>query len=330
MKEKQTKIISIFLSFLLFLQQVGFAQVSAQLNIPGHLALMRDSLIQETHRFPHLRFMEYNISSNDFQLFLDSDNLRDLTGTLAEETTKQLLGYFLIGISLPNSSFWVNLRPDTPDKMIDSFLENTDVGKIFLEADIQLKKDTAQATSPETPEGKEYWDKIYLKAEELFANQNVTIPTLTRPWIVPDEIIVRETGQNAYIYKATLKVMLEEDYLAQGNGAEAADYSFSDKRLKELNEYSTRLLKEKIIPKLTREINTSKRYAQLRQVYYSLILAQWFKKKFTGRNSFYASMIDRRNLTGLTSDKAWSKDEYFRQYQKSFREGEYNYKVLMQ
>ncbi len=330
MKEKQTKIISLFLSCLLFIQQTGFAQASAQLNIPGHLALMRDSLIQETHRPAHLRFMEYNLSSNDFQLFLDSDNLSDLTGPLAEETTKQLLGYFLTGISLPNSSFWVNLRPDTPDKMIDPLLENTDVGKIFLEADIQLKKDTAQATSPETPEGKEYWDKIYLKAEELFATQNVTIPTLTRPWIVPDEIIVRETGQNAYIYKATLKVMLEEDYLAQGNGAGAVDYSFRDKRLKELNEYSTRLLKEKIIPKLTREINTSKRYARLRQVYYSLILAQWFKKKFTGRNSFYASMIDRRNMSGLASDKPWSKDEYFRQYQHSFREGEYNYKVLIQ
>lgn len=330
MKEKQTKIISVFLSLLLIFQQVGFAQSAAELNISGHLALMRNPLIQKTFRPAHLRFMEHDLSSNDFQLLLDRGSLDNLAGTSAEETTKQLLGYFLIGISLPNSSFWVNLRPDTPDNMIDPLLENTDVGKIFLEADIQLKRDAAKATSPETPEGKEYWDKLYLKAEELFASQNVTIPTLTRPWIVPDEIIVRETGQNAYIYKATLKVMLEEDYLAQGKDTGSVDYSFSDKRLKELNEYSTRLLKEKIIPKLTREINTSKRYAQLRQVYYSLILAQWFKKKFTGRNSFYASMIDRRNLTGLASEKRWSREEYFRQYQNSFKEGEYNYKVSVQ
>ncbi len=83
-----------------------------------------------------------------------------------------------------------------------------------MEADVQLKKDTAGMTSPQTPEGKAYWDKLYQKAGELFGTENITIPTLTRPWIVPNEIIIREAPDSAYIYKATLKVMLEEDYLS--------------------------------------------------------------------------------------------------------------------
>lgn len=82
-----------------------------------------------------------------------------------------------------------------------------------MEADLQLKKDTSGMTSPQTQEGKEYWDKLYKKAGELFGTENITIPTLTRPWIVPDEVIIRESQEGAYIYKATLKVMLEEDYL---------------------------------------------------------------------------------------------------------------------
>ena len=79
---------------------------------------------------------------------------------------------------------------------------------------MQLKRDTASLTSPQTPEGKAYWDKLYKKAGELFGSENITIPTITRPWIVPNEVIVRETEDSAYIYKATLKVMLEADYLA--------------------------------------------------------------------------------------------------------------------
>ena len=269
-----------------------------------------------------------------------------------EQVTQELLKYFLIGLALPNEKFWVNLRPDSPDDILDPDLEKTDIGRIFLEADVQLKKDTAGATSPQTPEGKQYWDKLYKKTGELFGSENITIPTITRPWIVPDEVIIRESPEGAYIYKATLKVMLEEDYLkspgrqvtkSPGSLEESnpnfqpltSNYSFSDPRLKELNEYSTQLIKETIIPKLTRQINTSKRYAPLRQVYYSLILAQWFKAhyreqltvnsaQFTAMENNYLKLIDSGDLTNLASKESYDKQAYFKQYQESFRDGEYN------
>jgi hypothetical protein len=203
--------------------------------------------------------------------------------------------------------------------MIDDYLAQTDVGKVMLETDLQLKKDAASFTSPQTSEGREYWNKLYQKAQELYGSGNITIPTLTRPWIVPDEIIIRETADSAYIYKATLKVMLEQDYLKND-----VVYNFKDEKQKQLNDYSSQLIRALIIPKLTREVNTSKRYASLRQVYYSLTMAQWFKSRFLGRGGIYASLIDQRNLTGLTSTVSWSKIEYFGAYQKSFKDGEYN------
>ena len=160
---------------------------------------------------------------------------------------------------------------------------------------------------------------------------------------MPGEIIVRESENSAYVYKAGLKVMLEEDYLSSQSSAgqkaavglpiaQAAvshqqfktNYSFSDPRLKELNQYSTQLIKELIIPKLTKEINSSKRYANLRQVYYSLILSRWFKLRFSGKSGTYASLINTKDLTNLTSEKLWDKSEYFTQYQQSFAKGEYN------
>jgi len=319
MQPKLKKVLTFLLCFLLCFEQSGFAQMAGQLDISAHLAGLRNAFAPDIFRPLHLRYLSYNPLENNFQLFLDKGSLKNPNPQELEDTTKTLLNYFFIGITLPNDTFWVNLRPDAEDKIIDDRLAQTDVGKIMLETDLQLKKDTAKFTSPETSEGREYWDKLYKKAEEIFGSSSITIPTLTRPWIVPDEIIISETPDSGYIYKATLKVMLEQDYLKG-----SAVYSFKDERLKELNEYSSQLIREIIIPRLTKEINSSKRYASLRQVYYSLIMAQWFKTKFQGEQGKYYELINSRNLQNLNSKEPWSKTFYFKEYQKSFQQGEYN------
>ena len=337
MLPKLKKLTSILLCFLLILQQTGFSQT---IDLSGHFNQLSRPLSSDKFRPLHLRCISYDLQENSFRLRLDKGSLKNTSPQELEDSSKTLFNYFLIGLSLPNDSFWVNLRPDSPDNIIDDSLARTDMGKIMLETDLQLKKDTAQFTSPQTPEGKVYWDKLYQKAEELYGTTNITIPTLTRPWIVPGEIIIGETqdsvnterGRSAYVYKATLKVMLEEDYLTSRGGSRTAptpdQYTFSDPRLKELNEYSTQLIKELIIPKLTQEVNSSQRYAKLRQVYYSLILAQWFKARFrsqrTEKANNYLSLIDSGNLANLTSARPYDKLAYFKQYQDSFAQGEYN------
>ncbi len=352
------KILSLILSFGLLFQQSGWVYAAGEFNLGSYFSQLHNSIANpDVFRPAHLRYFSYDNLNNSFKILLDkgdtkfdSQSSNELTSSRANElnqTAQELLKYFLIGVTMPNDTFWVNLRPDAPDNIIDPELEMTDIGKIFLEADLQLKKDTASFTSPQTSEGKAYWDKLYKKAGELFGTENVTIPTLTRPWIVPNEIIIRETDNSAYVYKATLKVLLEEDYLknSQLSASSSQQYEFKDQRLKELNTYSTQLIKETIIPKLTKEVNSSKRYAKLRQVYYSLILSRWFKARFrsqstvnpsaalgagslqsTAQANQYLRLIDSKNLTNLTSQEAWDKTTYFNQYQDSFNKGEYNIK----
>ncbi len=86
--------------------------------------------------------------------------------------------------------------------------------------------------------------------------------------------------------------MLEQDYLkdstfSRGAGSRLMTDSLAgkDERSRALNEYSSQLIRELIIPKLTKEVNSSKRYANFRQVYYSLILSRWFKNKFAESTS---------------------------------------------
>ena len=317
------KVLSLFLSFILFFTQTGFAQVAAELNLSSHFASLGPNITQNKLRLPHLRYLSYDNTSNNIQLLLDKGDLKDLKDLKLEESGKELLKYFLIGVTLPDDSFWVNLRPDSADNIIQDELAKTDIGKVFLEADVQLKKDTASLTTPDSPLGKLYWDKLYERANQIYGTQNVNIPTLTRPWIVPGEIIIREAeGNSAYIYKATLKVLLEQDHLK-----ESANYNFEDNRAKELNEYSSQLIREFILPELVKKVNNDKNYAALRQVYYSLILARWFKSRFYGKGGLYASYINKSNLQGLTSKETWSKNTYFEQYQTSFKNGEYNLKT---
>ncbi|MFA5092445.1 MAG: PEP/pyruvate-binding domain-containing protein [Candidatus Omnitrophota bacterium] len=324
---KLRKILSLFLCGLLLLQQTGFAQVaSVELNLSSRFAsagsALSNILSVDKFRPVHLRSISYDQLNNNFKLLIDKGDTKNPKTQEIESTTKDLLNYFFVGIALPNSSFWVNLRPDAPTNIIDPLLAQTEVGKILLEADLQLKKDTAEATNPQSPAGKAYWNKLYAKANELYGNQNVNIPTLTRPWIVPDEIIIRESTNNAYVYKATLKVMLEQDYLKDNS-----TYSFKDDRAKQLNEYSSQIIRQEIIPKLTKEINSAKRYAQLRQVYYSLILAQWFKaRNLNNPNNPYAKQIDRKDLTNLKTNTPYSVDTYFNSYKQNFTQGQYNIK----
>ncbi|MFA5311235.1 MAG: hypothetical protein WC355_02865 [Candidatus Omnitrophota bacterium] len=338
MSAKIRKVLSLALAISLLFQQMGFAQLAAELNIASHLSMAAGNLTVEKFRPACLRYFSYDNSNDRFKLLLDKGDLargQSPSGKATEERFqaegRMLLDYFLVGITLPDSAFWVNLRPDSEGQIIDLYLEKTDVGKIMLEADLQLKKDTAAMTSPATAQGKEYWDRLYKKAAELYGYDNVSIPTLTRPWIVPGEIIVRESKGSAYVYKANLKVMLEQDYLrgVSGKGPELAQYEFKDERAKALNEYSSQLIRELIIPKLAKEVNSSKRYAALRQVYYSLILSRWFKLRFKGLSSKgtvpgFISRINTGDLTNLTSKDSWTKTDYFKQYQKSFAEGEYN------
>lgn len=308
------KIIAFSISFCLIFEQSGFAQVAPGMHVPGYMARL---VPPEIFHPVQLRAISFDPAAEKLSLFLDPGDTKP-SRALDTSPAAELYKYFQIGLRLPNDLFWVNLRPDSPRDIIDPHLEKTDVGKILLAADLQLKKDLALFTSPDRPEGKRYWDKLYAKAESLFGQTDMEIPTFTRPWIVPGEIIIRESKDGAYIYKAGLRVMLEQDYLK-----DSPFFSITDPKQKGMNAYSSELLRAEILPKLTREVNSAKRYAALRQVYYSLVLAQWFKQKAQGQANPFSQAIDTKDLSGLTALAPWDKNTYYNAYKKSFSEGEY-------
>jgi len=318
------KIIALLLCFTLIFEQTGFAQVAGQLDLSSKISNLINSSLFVYSRPPHLRYISYDKANQSFKVILNKEDSEKIRSSELTNSVRDPLKFFYTGLAIPNESFWVNLRPDSADKIIDDYLAMTDVGKILLEADLELKKDLARATFPSTSEGKEYWNKIYNKIEEVYGydSGNVSTSINARIWITPGEVIVCEDQNSAYIYKAALNVSTEAAYLSNKQAQKS-----EDNRALLINDYSSKLMQELILPKISKEVNTGKKYAALRQVYYSLILAQWFKRKFYGAGGLYPYLIDRRNLTGLTSDKRWTKDTYFKEYKKSLKEKEYDLQV---
>jgi len=260
-----------------------------------------------------------------------------------EEAEALALQWFLIGLSLPDDRFWVNLNPWEADRIIDEDLGRTDLGRIMLEADFQMKKDFCKYQNPcESDAGERYWNMLEGKREELVRKcmnmypgeienvQNVLFAASTRHWIVPDKITGYGDGDEFYIDDATLSIFSEpvfehstfEIVNQLGTISEGCSASLSD-ATEEYGKYVKELEEEMILPLVVEEVNTNSSYSNLRQVYCSLALAQWYKSRYRHGGHLFSDFIDSENLENLESKVSWSPEEIWTEYVQSYEEGEF-------
>jgi hypothetical protein len=205
------------------------------------------------------------------------------------------------------------------------------MGRNLLAEDYMLKQITASLIYPEDEIGKKFWKRIYEEAAKKFGTTNIPVNTFNKVWIVPEKAIVYENAKagTAYVVEAKLKVMLEQDYLAleknqrqPGDMALAVSPSTLPNELglnakvpptdgippkavtpqgnngstsESVNALGSQIIREIVIPELTKEVNEDKNFAQLRQVYNSLILATWYKKKI--KDSILEQVYADKNKT---------------------------------
>lgn len=280
----------------------------------------------------------------DFQYVLRATEAKpgDEIIDLEEAETLSLL-WFLIGLSLPDDNFWVNLNPWESDRIIDEDVGRTDVGRIMLEADFQMKKDFCKYQNPcESDIGEEYWSLLEGKREELVKNcmnmypgeiediNNVLFAATTRHWIVPDMITAYGDDDEFYIADATLTIYSEPvfehstfEIVNQDSISEDCSECLSE-ATKEYGRYAKELEEEMILPLVVEEVNTDSKYSNLRQVYASLALAQWYKSHYSFGDHLFSDLIDSENLENLESMVAWSPEEIWTEYVKSYKEGEFH------
>ena len=249
----------------------------------------------------------------------------------------------------------INLSPYEKDRMVPNALGQTGLGRDLLAEDYMLKQLTASLIYPEKDLGKEFWNRVYTKARQLYGSSQVPVNTFNKVWILADKATVYEHGQTAFVINGHLKVMLEEDYLSlqkhyvetQRKNAFAKpsnrEYFMASHNRDAINGVSTkRMMQEIILPEIEKEVNQGKNFATLRQIFNSQILATWYKKTLKEAliNQVYTDKskikgIERQTIPPLfykegkgelkPSKKDLSPEAIYQQYLKAYKKGVFNY-----
>lgn len=297
-----------------------------------HLSL--NTLVISDDEASGAHFIHTGIAGDPYQGNVDPEETLDL-----EYTT------FAIGLTVPNDDFWVNLNLWEPDRMLGDPIKNTEVGRIMLEADLQMKKDFARFTNPCTSQtGEAYWTRMQEKKKEIVGNLMGRYPAyiqdvdsigfipVTRHWIVPDQITAYEKKNELFVESATLSI--KSDPVYDKSTWEVAGYSPEDLPMELRNEldmaaqeygrHAMEVSDEIIKPLVVNEVNNGQYYSKLRTVYTSLALAQWYKEKYAGKDNIFRDIIDTGDTQYFSSVLSWDPRDTWSQYKVSFTEGEYN------
>jgi len=306
------------------LAQVGTLTGGSTLNLP-----VPGTMVKPSAGFvpPMLRGLKVHLDNPfRFDFVVDMGDSK-IKGKELKEESERLIKYFLASLTVPEEEIWVNLSPYEQDRIIPEKFGVTVMGRDLLAQDYILKQLTVSLIYPETDLGKAFWDKVYQKAYELYGTTNIPINTFNKVWIVPGGALVYETANTAFISESHLKVMLEEDYLALNsnlNDKEIGTDKLPETDIKQLNNVSSKIVKEVILPAIEKEVNEGKNFAMLRQIYHSLILAAWYKKQLM--DSFLGEIyVDKNRVAGVDVDDKTVKGKIYDHYLEAFQKRVYDY-----
>ena len=275
-----------------------------------------------------------------FDFILDKGDDKSTDEQIKIDSTR-LIKYFLASLTIPEKDLWVNLSPYEKDRIVPEAFGQTEMGRDLLAQDYLLKQITSSLLYPEGDTGKKFWQKVYALAQEKYGTTDIPVDTFNKVWIVPEKAVVYENGKvgAAYVTESRLKVMLETDYLADELARSGGSLTRPAQDMHEpigsvidrplpadstsTSDIAKSVLREIVIPVLEQEVNEGKNFAQLRQVYQSLILATWYKNKI--RVSILSQVyVDRNRLAGVNIEDPRESERIWARYTESFRKGVYN------
>jgi hypothetical protein len=284
--------------------------------------------------------LQHNNSSrkDDCYLIFLGEKGEKNTGDSAAKNLILCLKTFLIGLSRDNSYFWVNLNPSEPNRIVDAQVGRTDVGRIMLNADYQMKKDFADYLNPcQSKIGQDYWMKVGAKqnelVEELRANyskdldnqSDILFQAAVRNWIVPGALNVSTGNDGLYLLNYSLRIEQEpadnySTFILDRQNKESLPRACLESlnvSARNYGHFAARMQLEMALPEVAKDVNTEEKYSDLRRVYKSLAVAQWYKNQ---TSQGLHPLDDWSSVENST----WSPLGVWQNYVLSFREGDVN------
>ncbi|MDE2232446.1 MAG: glycogen/starch synthase, partial [Candidatus Omnitrophica bacterium] len=206
--------------------------------------------------------------------------------------------------------------------IIPDILNKTQLGRDLLAEDYILKQVGASLIYPESRLGKEFWNKVYDEAYRKFGVTQIPVNVINKIWILPEKATVYEKGDTVYILHAHLKVMLDEDYQAQRLLIGNASHGQADNA--QTKDISRQVLREVLLPAVEKAVNENKNFARVRQVFYSLILAQWYQEAFK-QSILNKDFSGRDKVSGIDLNNPKNKELIYHRYLASYKRGVFNF-----
>jgi len=312
---KPNKVIALTLA-MVFIANLLLSQAwAAMLPQPNQLVGL-----SQNYSLPTLRGLKIN-PKNPLNMEFIIDPGTD--GKIDSDKASLLIKYFLAALTIPQENLWVNLSTYENTRIIPAALSQTDLGADMLAQDYILKQVASSITYPETETGKRYWDTINnVGARSSRPGQGNPAPTssFNKIWITAKKAKVYEGNNTVIIVDSKLNAMMDRDYLAiSKNTGKTSD---AINRVPTPNN-NINVFKQTILPKIEKDINEGKNFANLRQIYNAVILGMWFKNKF--KESFYKSYLNKDNVKGIDTADKQAKDKIYNLYVEAFTKGVYNY-----
>ena len=224
----------------------------------------------------------------------------DIEGEEWEREKQKLLGYFYTVLAVPGEDLHVNLSTFEKGRVMPATLARTDLGRLLAEQDCLLKQLTASMLHPRTPDGLafwqrieslarqsgkqgslEMWQKVWIVAGDATLNEKAAGETYDHP--LPPGYEIRQEDWFGHLSDCSMRVMCETDYLALEKRSEQSHLSVSPED--PFHEQALAIFRETILPGLIAEVNTGSHFAPLRQAYYGVALAKWYREHVAARGA---------------------------------------------
>ena len=222
----------------------------------------------------------------------------DIVGEDWEREKEKLLGYFYTVLAVPGEDMHVNLSTFEKGRVMPANLARTDLGRLLVEQDCLLKQLTASMLHPGTPDGLafwqrleslarqsgkqgplEMWQKVWIVAGDATLNEKAAGETYNHP--LPPGYEIRRGDWFGHLSDCSMRVMCETDYLALEKRSEQSHLSVGPED--PFHEQALVIFRETILPRLIAEVNTGLHFAPLRQAYYGVALAKWYRENVAAR-----------------------------------------------
>lgn len=307
----------VLIAFFCNITVYSYAQNSVTLPVPGTpvglSAPFQPPLLNALKVYPQNPFR--------FDFIIDTGD-SGVQGEALKEESQQLIKYFLAALTIPENDLWVNLSPYEKNRIIPDSFAQTEMGRDLLAQDYLLKQITATLMNPHDQLGQTFWDNIRAEVQSTLGVDDVNVEAFNKVWIVPAKAVVYENTTTAYVQEARLKVMLEDDYLA--NAVEKRQHVRPNNMSSELHASQTaQIVRDIILPALEREVNEGKHFVELRQIYHVLILANWYKRRL--KKSIIGQLyVDQNKTHGIALQDTKEVKKIYQRYLDAFKQGAYD------